>query len=73
MSGKQGEWCVIRVNDGVGEEECTGRSPGDAPLTLTRWHSCGLPHLYEALEGWKSICGRAYNLKGIKGNCFCFF
>ena len=49
------------------EGECIGRSPGDEPLTLTRWHSCGLPQLYEALEGWKSICGRAYNLKDIKG------
>ena len=26
-----------------------------------------MPQLYEAFEGWKSICGRAYNLKGIKG------
>ena len=26
----------------------------------------------EALEGWKSVCGRAYNLKGIKGNIFYF-
>ena len=29
-----------------------------------RCHSCGLPELYEALEGWKSICGRPDNLKG---------
>ena len=27
-------------------------------------HSCGLPQLNEAF-GWKSVCGRAYNLKGI--------
>ena len=47
--------------------EYMGRCPGDEPLTLTRCHSCGLPQLYEALEGWKSVCGRVYNLKGIKG------
>ena len=51
---------------GVCEGECIGRSPGDEPLTLTRCHSCGLPQLYEAF-GWKSVCGRVYNLKGIKG------
>ena len=27
----------------------------------------GLPQLYEAFEGWKSICVRANNLQGIKG------
>ena len=52
---------------GFCEGECMGRSPGDEPLTLTRYHSCGLPQLYEACEGWKSVCGRAYNLKEIKG------
>ena len=41
----------------VCEEEYMGHSPGDEPLTLTRYHSCGLQQLYEALEGWKSICG----------------
>ena len=45
-----------------------GRSPEDEPLTLTRCHSCGLPQLYEALEGWNSVGGQAYNFKGIKGN-----
>ena len=39
--------------------KCMGRSPGDEPLTL--------PQLYEAFERWKSVCGRAYNLKNIKG------
>ena len=30
-----------------------------------------IPQLYEALDGWKSVCGRAYNLKGINGKiCF---
>ena len=48
---------------GVCEGECMGCSPGDEPLTLKRCHSCGLPQLYEAFEGWKSVCGRAYNLK----------
>ena len=52
----------------VCEGECMGRSPGDETLTLKRCHSCGLPQLYEDLEGWKSVSGRAYNLKGKKGN-----
>ena len=43
-----------------------GRSQGDEPLTLTRSNSCGLPKLYEVLEGQKSVYDRAYNLKGIK-------
>ena len=47
------------------------RSLGDEHLTMTRCHSCVLPQLYEALEGWKSVCGRAYNLKGI--NLFLFY
>ena len=41
---------------GVCEREC-----------MTRCHICGLSQLYEALEGCKSVCDRAYNLKGIKG------
>ena len=41
-----------------------GCTPGDEPLTLMRYHSCGLPQLYEAFEGWKSVCGLAYNLRG---------
>ena len=49
------------------------RSLGDEHLTMTRCHSCVLPQLYEALEGWKSVCGRAYNLKGIKGKFLFFF
>ena len=53
---------------GVCEGECMNHGPEDEPLTLTRCHSCGLPQLYEACEGWKSVCGRGYNLKGIKGN-----
>ena len=52
--------------------ECMGYSSGDEPLTLTRCHSCGMPKLYEVLEGWKAVCGRAYNLKVIKGKIFCF-
>ena len=36
---------------GVCEGEYMGRSPGEESLTLTRCHSCGLPQLYEALEG----------------------
>ena len=57
----------------VCEGECMERSPGDEPLTLTRCHSCGLTQLYEAFEGWKSVCGRVYNLKGIKGKILFFF
>ena len=65
---------------GVCEGECMGHSPEDELMTLT---SCGLPQLYEAFEGWKSVCSRAYNLKGIKGKfsvfllflkfCFSFY
>ena len=32
-----------------------GASLGDGLLTLMRCHSCGLPHLYEAVEGWNSV------------------
>ena len=52
--------------------EHMGRSPRDKPLALTICHSCGLPQLYVASEGWKSVCGRAYNLKG-KFSVFLFF
>ena len=52
---------------GVCEGECM-----DEPLTMKGCHRCGLPQLYEALEVWKSICGRAYNLKSIKGKLSVF-
>ena len=48
-----------------------GRSLQDEPLM--RWYSCEMPQPYEALEGWKSICGQDHNLKGIMGNIFFFF
>ena len=51
----------------VCEGECMGHSLGDKPLTWTRCHGCGFAQLYEALEVRKSVCSRAYNLKGIKG------
>ena len=57
---------------GVCEGECMGFSTGDETLTLMGCHSCGLSQLYEALEGWKSVSGQAYNFKGIKGKIFCF-
>ena len=65
---------------GVCEGEMHGAYPGDEPLTLMRFLSCGLPKLYEAF-GWKSVCGWGYNLKGMKGKIsfflfflkFCFF
>ena len=41
---------------GVCEGQCLGHSLIDEPQTLMRCPSCGLPQLYEALEGWKSIC-----------------
>ena len=53
--------------------ECMERTPGDEPLTFMRCHSCGLPQLCEALEEWKSVRGRAYNVKGIKGKMLFFF
>ena len=56
----------------VYEREYMGSSLGNELLTLMRCHSCGLPQLYEALEGWKSVCGQAYNLNGIKGKISVF-
>ena len=41
--------------------------PGNETLTLMRCQSWGMSQLYEVLEGWKSVCGGAYNLKGIMG------
>ena len=52
---------------GVCERECMGCSPD-----LDEVHSCGMPQLYEAFEGWKSVCDRAYNLKEHKGEILCF-
>ena len=72
MSRKQREWSRIGVNGGVCEGECMGRSRGDEPLTFTRYYSCGLSQVYEALEGWNSVCAQSYNLKGIKGKMFFF-
>ena len=40
--------------------------------TLTRCQNCGLSELYEAC-GYKSVCGRAHNLKGIRVNLLLFF
>ena len=48
-----------------------GRSPGHESQTLTRCHSCGLPQLYEEY-GWRFVCGRAYNLKGINEKIYLF-
>ena len=52
---------------GVCEGECMGRTQGNEPLHLDE-----MPQVYDACEGWKSICGRAYNLKGIKGKISVF-
>ena len=50
-----------------------GVARGDELLTLMKCHSCGLPQLYEAHGGWKSVCGRGYNLKDIKAKFLFFF
>ena len=63
MSGKQGEWCMIGVYGGVCEGECVGYPLGDEPSIFTRSPICELLQLYEALEGWKSECGQAHNLR----------
>ena len=49
---------------GVYEGLCMGHTPGDEP------NLDNMPQLwlYEALEGWNSVCGRAYNFKGIPPN-----
>ena len=57
MSGNPEEWCSIGVNGRFLLGECMACSPGDEPLTSMRCYSCGLPQLYEALEGWNSVCG----------------
>ena len=44
---------------------------GDEQLTLTM-PQLYLPQIYEGLEGWKSVCGQAYNLKCIKGKISVF-
>ena len=44
-----------------------GRSPGDKPQTLTRYHSYGLPQLYEVR------LLPDLQLKGHKGENFLFF
>ena len=54
LSDRSEYWPFVRGN-------AWGVALGNEPLTLARCHSCGLPHLYEALEGWTSVCGRAYN------------
>ena len=57
---------------GVCEGECIERIPVDESLTLTSFHSSGLPQVYEALEEEKFVCGRDYNLKGIKEKMYVF-
>ena len=44
--------------------KCMGHHPGDEPFILMRCHSCELPFkLYGPLEGWKSVCSQAHNLR----------
>ena len=45
----------------VCESKCVGGRPEDKHLSLKRY--CELPQLYEALEGWKSVCGQPNNLR----------
>ena len=66
MSAKQGEWSRIGVNSGGLRGNGWGIAWGMNP-DLDE-----MPQLYETLKGWKSVCRRAYNLKGIKGEIFCF-
>ena len=47
-------------HDRICKEECRVGFLGDEPLTLTICHSCEVPHLYEALEGRKPVCGQAH-------------
>ena len=49
----------VRRMVGICEGECVGCCLGDEHFTLLRSYSCALPWLYEALEGWKSVCGLA--------------
>ena len=50
------DWSVWRVF-------VKGNARGDEPLTLTRCYSCEMSPPYEALEGLKSVCGQAHNLR----------
>ena len=52
----------------VYEEECLGSSLRDDLLTPTSLHSYRMSKLFETLEGWRVVCGLAYNLREIKGN-----
>ena len=51
---------------GVCEGECRGRSVGNEPLTLRDATVVGC-HSYRKPLGGSSDCGRAYNVKVIKG------
>ena len=44
-----------------------GALPGGRTLDFDE-----MPLLYEALEGWKPVCGQAHNFKGIEGENFFF-
>ena len=59
----------------LGVRRRMGGSPGDEPLTLTRCHSYGLPQLYEAFVGWKSILwpSPSIQLKGHEGEILFIF
>ena len=54
----------------VYERECLGHSLGSKPLILTRCHN-----MRPFWAGSLSVCGHAYNVKGIKGkiSLFLFF
>ena len=68
MSGKQGEWCRIGVNGGGFEGESMGHTPRNEPQTLKRGTV-----VFCRSYGWKSVCGGAYNLKGVKMKIYSFF
>ena len=56
QANKENGACMIGVNGGGLRGRMSRGSPEDEPLTLIRCGSCGFPRLYEALEGWKSVC-----------------
>ena len=52
---------------GVCEGECMGRSARGEHLTLTILLVVGCHSYMNPLKGGSFVCGRAYNLKGVKG------
>ena len=49
--GQQRRLCMIGMTGGICKGECLRCSSGHKPLNLTRWYSCWLSQLDEALRG----------------------